>query len=65
MGLDNVLQILVLGLMMVFIFAVIYSQIEITYKIGIGALVFSIIFIASLANQALKQQRDEDKRRRR
>jgi preprotein translocase subunit SecF len=58
-------EILVLALMMIFIFAVIYSNIELTYKIGIGALVFSIIFIASLANQALKQQREEDKRRRR
>ncbi len=62
---DRVQEILVLALMMVFIFAVIYSQIEFTYKIGIGALVFSIIFIASLANQALKQQKEEDKRRRR
>ena len=65
LGLDRVQEILVLALMMVFIFAVVYSRIELTYKIGIGALVFSIIFVAGLANQALKQQREEDKRRRR
>jgi len=64
LGLSNVQEILVLALMLVFIFAVIYSNIELSYKIGIGALVFSVIFVTGLASQGLKQQQEEDKRRR-
>jgi hypothetical protein len=54
LGMNSIQEFLIFALMLVFIFAIIYSNIEITYKIGIGALVFSIIFISSLANQALK-----------
>lgn len=65
LGMDRIQEALIFALMIVFIIAVIYSNIEFTYKIGIGALVFTIIFVASLANQALKQQQEEDQRRRR
>jgi hypothetical protein len=64
LGVDKVQEVLVLALMLVFIFAVIYSNIELTYKVGIGALVFGVIFVTGLASQALKQQRAEDKARR-
>jgi hypothetical protein len=60
---DKVQEILVLALMLVFIFAVAYSGMEWTYKIGIGALVFTLVFVSTLANQALKQQREEEKKR--
>jgi hypothetical protein len=60
---DSVQEVLVLALMLVFIFAVIYSNIGLTYKLGIGALVFTLVFVATLANQALKQQREEEKKR--
>jgi hypothetical protein len=63
LGLDNVQEILVLALMFVFIFVVISSNMDLTYKIGIGALVFAVIFVTGLASQALKQQREEDKKR--
>jgi len=63
LGLDNVQEILVLALMLVFIFAVIYSNMDLTYKIGTGALVFAVIFATGLASQALKQQKEEDKKR--
>jgi protein-S-isoprenylcysteine O-methyltransferase Ste14 len=63
MGLDNVQEILVLALMLVFIFAVIYSNMDLAYKIGTGALVFAVIFATGLASQALKQQKEEDKKR--
>ena len=63
LGMDSIQEILVLALMLVFIFAVAYSGMEWTYKIGIGALVFSLVFVATLANQALKQQREEEKKR--
>ena len=56
LGLDRVQEVLVLALMLVFVFAVFYSNIELTYKIGIGVLVFSIIFLTGLASQAAKQE---------
>jgi len=61
LGLNRVQEVLVLGLMLVFVFAVLYSDIELTYKIGIAVLVFSIIFLTSVAGQVLKQE--EEKRR--
>jgi protein-S-isoprenylcysteine O-methyltransferase Ste14 len=63
LGVDKVQEVLVLALMLVFVFAVIYSNIELTYKIGIGALVFGVIFVTGLASQALKQQKEQDKAR--
>lgn len=61
LGLNRVQEILVLALMLVFVFAVLYSNIELMYKIGIAILVFSIIILTSVADQVLKQQ--EEKRR--
>jgi protein-S-isoprenylcysteine O-methyltransferase Ste14 len=61
LGLNSVQEVLVLALMLVFVFAVFYSEIELAYKIGIAVLVFSIIFLASMASQAMKQE--EQKRR--
>ena len=61
LGLNRVQEVLVLALMLVFVFAVLYSDIELTYKIGIAVLVFSIIFLTSVAGQAMKQE--EEKRR--
>ena len=63
LGMDNVQEILVFALMIVFIFAVIYSNMDLLYKIGTGALVFAVIFATGLASQALKQQKEEDKKR--
>jgi hypothetical protein len=59
LGLNRVQEVLVLALMLVFVFAVLYSEIEFTYKIGIAALVFSIIFLTSIAGQVLKQQEEK------
>jgi hypothetical protein len=63
LGMDSIQEALVLGLMLVFIFAVVYSGIAWTYKIGIGALVFALVFVTTLANQALRRQREEQKKR--
>ena len=62
-GLDGVQEILVLALMTVFIFAVLSSNLEFTYKLGIAALVFSVIILASIANQILKQEQEKEKKR--
>ena len=61
LGLKGVQEVLVLALMLVFVFAVFYSDIEFMYKIGITVLVFSIVFLAGVAGQVLKQE--EEKRR--
>jgi protein-S-isoprenylcysteine O-methyltransferase Ste14 len=62
LGLNGVQEVLVLALMLVFVFAVFYSEIELAYKIGLAVLVFSIIFLTSIASQAMKQE--EQKKRR-
>jgi preprotein translocase subunit SecF len=59
LGLDSVQEVLVLALMLVFIFAVLYSDLELVYKVGIAVLVFSVIFLASLASQMLKQEKEK------
>jgi 4-hydroxybenzoate polyprenyltransferase len=63
LGMDKIQEGLVLALMLVFIFAVVYSGIDWIYKIGIGALVVTLVFVATIANQAIKQQQEEEKKR--
>ena len=63
LGMDRIQEALVFGLMLVFIFAIIYSGMDLTYKIGIGVLVFTLIMVASMANQAIKQQQEQEKKR--
>jgi len=58
-GLNGVQEILVLALMLVSVFALFFSDIELTYKIGIAALTFSVIFLTSLASQLLKQEKEK------
>jgi hypothetical protein len=57
-SLSGVQEILVLALMLVSVFAIFYSDMELTYKIGIAALAFSIIFLATLASQVLQQEKE-------
>ncbi|KON31627.1 hypothetical protein AC478_02620 [miscellaneous Crenarchaeota group-1 archaeon SG8-32-3] len=59
-NLTGVQEVLVLALMLVSIFALFFSDIEFTYKIGIAALVFSLIFLISLASQLLNQENRKD-----
>jgi hypothetical protein len=59
-NLTGVQEVIVLALMLVSIFALFFSDIEFTYKIGIAALVFSLIFLTSLANQLLNQEKSKD-----
>ena len=63
LGMDKVQEVLVLALMLVFIFAVLYSNIGLLYKLGIGALVFTLIFVSTAVNQVLKRQREEERKR--
>jgi len=60
LGLGNmstVQEILVLALMLVSLLALFFSDIEFTYKIGIAALAFGLVFLTSLASQLLKQEK--------
>lgn len=64
LGLGNmsgVQEVLVLALMLVSIFALFFSDLELSYKIGIAALVFTIIFLTSLATQLLKESEENRK----
>ena len=62
-NLSGVQEILVLALMLVSVFAIFYSDMELIYKIGIVVLVFSVIFLTSLASQVLKQEKEKNKLR--
>jgi hypothetical protein len=57
-NLSGVQEVLVLALMLVSIFALFFSDIELTYKIGIATLVFSLVFLTSLASQLLKEDKE-------
>jgi hypothetical protein len=58
-GLNGLQEVLVLALMLVSVFAIFYSDMELTYKIGIAALAFSVIFLTSLASQILNQEKEK------
>jgi hypothetical protein len=61
LGLGNmnaVQEILVLALMLVSLFALFFSDIDLAYKIGIAALAFSLVFLTSLASQLLKEDKE-------
>ncbi len=58
---SGVQEALVLALMLVTVFALFYVNIDISYKIGIGAIVFMIIFLITLATQILRQQAEVKK----
>jgi hypothetical protein len=51
-------EVLVLALMLVSVFALFYVNIGIEYKVGIAVIVFSVIFLTTLATQILRQQKE-------
>jgi len=55
---SGIQEALVLALMMVSILTLFYVNIDITYKIGIAVMAFTIIFLATLAATLLRQQRE-------
>ena len=55
---SGIQEVLVLALMMISVFALMYVEMDITYKIGIAVLAFTIIFLATLATQILRQQKE-------
>jgi hypothetical protein len=54
LGLTGIQELLVMGLMIVLVFAL-FSNMELTYKVSIGVIVFALIFLTTMASQVLKQ----------
>ena len=61
LGIRGIQEILVLALMVVLIFTLLLSSLDLTYKIGIGVLVFSVILLTTLATEALKQEKEQQR----
>ena len=59
-NLSGVQEVLVLALMLVSVFVLFFSDIDLAYKIGIAALAFTVIFLTSLASQLLKQEKEKN-----
>jgi hypothetical protein len=55
---SGIQEVLVLALMIVAVFGLFYVDIGIMYKVGIAAMVFSVIFLMTLATQILRQQKE-------
>ena len=55
---NGIQEALVLALMLVSVLVLFYVNIDFTYKIGIAVIVFTIIFLATLAATLLRQQRE-------
>jgi len=62
LGMQGLQEVFTIALMVVFVFAIFYSQLDLIYKIGIGVLVISIVLLTSIAGQLLKQIREEERR---
>ena len=54
LGLNRVQEVLVMGLMIVLVFAL-WSNIEVLYKISLGVIVFALILLTSMSSQIMKQ----------
>ena len=55
---SGVQEALVLTLMLASVFALFYVNMDISYKIGIAVIAFTVIFLTTLATQMLKQQKE-------
>lgn len=60
LGMNRVQEALVMALMIILVFSV-FSNIELAYKISIGVIVFTLIFLVSTASQILKQAEEARK----
>jgi hypothetical protein len=56
---NGIQEALVLALMLVTMLALFYADIDFTYKIGIAAFSFIVIFLATLATAILRQQKEQ------
>jgi hypothetical protein len=61
LGIKGLQEILVLALMIVMIFALFYAQMDLTLKIGMAVIVFSVILLTTMATEALKQDKEQQR----
>jgi hypothetical protein len=55
---SGVQEVFILALMVVAVFGLFYVNISIMYKVGMAAIVFSVVFLMTLATQILRQQKE-------
>ena len=55
---SGVQEVFILALMIVAVFGLFYLNISLMYKVGMAAIVFSVIFLMTLATQILRQQKE-------
>ena len=55
---SGVQEVFILALMIVAVFGLFYVDMSIMYKVGIAVIVFSVIFLMTLATQILRQQKE-------
>jgi len=60
LGLNRVQEVLIMGLMIVLVFAM-FSSIAFTDKVSLGVIVFALIFLTTIANQLLEQAKERNK----
>jgi len=58
---SGIQEALFLALMLATFFALLYVNMDLVYKIGIAAIVFTIIFLMTLATQIMQQQKEAAK----
>ena len=63
-SLGTIQEALVLGLMIVTMFAIFYFDFEITLKIGLAVLSFTIVMLISIASQLINIQKEAAKAQR-
>jgi hypothetical protein len=55
---SGIQEALILALMLVTVLALFYVEMDVIYKVPLGAFAFTIIFLATLASAILKQQKE-------
>jgi Ca2+/Na+ antiporter len=55
---SGVQEAFMLALMLVSVFAILYADLSIMYKVGIAVMVFAVIFLMTLATQILREQKE-------
>jgi ABC-type transport system involved in cytochrome c biogenesis permease subunit len=55
---SGVQEVFILALMIVTVFGLFYVGMSIMYKVGIAVIVFSVVFLMTLATQILRQQKE-------
>lgn len=61
LGVKGIQEILVVALMIVMMFMLIFTTLNLVYKIGIAVLVFSVILLTTMATEALKQEKEQQR----